>query len=392
MQEPGHVQAKSPRVRDLFWSFLRLGMVAFGGPAMVSYIKQLAVTTKRWVTEEEFLEGVALCQAVPGATAMQCVAFVGLRTRKLAGAVAAYVGFGLPAFLLILVLAVAYQFGGNLHAVTAVMAGLRTFVVALVANSAWMFGRSSVRTIWDGLFSLITGALFFGGGSPFLIVAGAGLFGAFLFRGHGAPTISEPGPHLGWHTLYPAALVLAFGTAMVAILFVVNRPLAILALIMMKVDFFAFGGGFASIPLMFREIVNIHGWVPGHVFMDGIALGQVTPGPIVIVATFVGYQTLHFAGAVVGTVGIFLPSLLAVVLVEPWFRRLRASALFQGALRGLVLSFVGLLVSVTIQFARLAPWSIPSSIIFALGMLALLRKVPIPWIVVAVALASALFL
>jgi len=154
-------------------------------------------------------------------------------------------------------------------------------------------------------------------------------------------------PRLGWRSLRPPALVLGVGAAFIGALLVLDRPLAALGLAMMKVDLFAFGGGFSSVPLMFREMVDARAWLPAAVFMDGIALGQVTPGPIVITATFVGHQVAGIAGAVVGTACIFWPSFFAVVLVEPWFRWLHASVLFQGASRGIVLSFVGLLASVT---------------------------------------------
>jgi chromate transporter len=165
-----------------------------------------------------------------------------------------------------------------------------------------------------------------------------------------------------------------------------------LGLVMMKVDAFAFGGGFASVPLTYREVVDARKWVPATVFMDGIALGQVTPGPIVITATFVGYRVAGIVGAAAGTVFIFLPSLFVIVLADPWFRRVRSSALFQGASRALVLSFVGLLLSVAIQFARLTAWNIPSAIIAGLALLALLRTVDVVWVVLGGALVSALVL
>jgi chromate transporter len=115
----------------------------------------------------------------------------------------------------------------------------------------------------------------------------------------------------------------------------------------------------------------------------------VTPGPIVITATFVSYQIAGLVGAVVGTVAIFLPSLFAVVLVEPWFQRLRSSARFRAATQGFLLSFVGLLASVTIHFARLVPWNAPAAIIAALALVALLLKVDVLWVVLAGAAASA---
>jgi chromate transporter len=159
----------------------------------------------------------------------------------------------------------------------------------------------------------------------------------------------------------------------------------------LKADILAFGGGFASVPLLYREIVKIHQWLPSYVFMDGIALGQVTPGPIVITATFIGYQIAGIRGALVGTTGIFLPSIFVVLLAEPWFQRYRSSPIFKGITGALVLSFVGLLASVTIQFGRAVTWSVPLILLAVLSFFALLRKVSVVWIVLAGAVASAVF-
>jgi chromate transporter len=381
--------SQPPSLLDIFLSFLRLGAVSFGGPAMVAYIKKLAVTRRKWVSEDDFQQGVALCQAVPGATAMQCAAYAGLRTRGLGGAVAAYVGFGLPAFLFMLALSIAYRHAVNVRAVNSAMTGLRVLVVALIANATWTFGLATVKRFREGAIAAAAAAAFFLGGNPFLIVVGAGLAGAVVLRGRVPQALPDRGTPPGWNVLRPPAIVLAIAAVLVAALLVADKRLATLGLTMMKVDIFAFGGGFASIPLMLREIVDVRGWLPANVFMDGIALGQVTPGPIVITATFVGYQAMGIAGALVGTVCIFLPSLFAVVLVEPWFRRLRSSPTFQGVSKALVLSFVGLLVSVTIQFAWVAPWSIPSGVIAGIGLVALILKVDVLWVVLAGAAISA---
>jgi len=382
-----------PRLGELFLSFLRLGSVSFGGPAMVAYIKRLAVVRRNWLKEQEFQDGVALCQAVPGATAMQCAAYVGLRARGLGGAVAAYVGFGLPAFFLMLGLSVAYQHALQLHAVTSMLAGLRTIVVALIANSAWTFILSSVKGFRGGMISAVTAILFLLGGSPFLIVIGAGLAGTLWLRGPSQAQVQAPVSRVsGWRTLRSAAFLAAFGIVLLVALVLFDRRLTTLGLVMMKVDLIAFGGGFASVPLMYQEVVGVRQWMPAAVFMDGIALGQVTPGPIVITATFVGYQVAGLAGAAVGTVCIFLPSLLMVVLVEPWFSRFCSSDRFRGASQALVLSFVGLLVSVAIHFAWLTPWDVRSAILAGLALVALLRKVDVVWVVLGGAVVSVFIL
>jgi chromate transporter len=156
----------APSLPALFASFLRLGCVSFGGPGMVAYIRRLAVVRRRWIDEDDFRLGTALCQAVPGATSMQAAAYVGLRTRGLGGAVAAYVGFGLPAFALMLTMSLAYERAVAVQAVTAALTGLRALVVALVVNAAWTFGRSAIHTVGSAALAATTAALFLAGGSP----------------------------------------------------------------------------------------------------------------------------------------------------------------------------------------------------------------------------------
>ena len=126
------------------------------------------------------------------------------------------------------------------------------------------------------------------------------------------------------------------------VLYIAYKDLFYLASLMIKIDLFAFGGGFASVPLMLHEIVDVRGWMDSRTFMDGIALGQVTPGPIVITATFVGYLLYGFAGSVVASIAIFTPSFLILATAAPVFDRLKSSRYFSGITKGIFASFVGL--------------------------------------------------
>jgi chromate transporter len=143
---------------------------------------------------------------------------------------------------------------------------------------------------------------------------------------------------------------------------------------------------------MLHEVVDARGWLDSQTFMDGIALGQVTPGPIVITATFIGYQVAGLAGAVVGTVSVFTPSFLMVLAAVPYFDRLQRSLLFRRALRGVLVSFVGLLAAVAVSFALAVSWSIPAAILGVAALVALRLKVDILWVVLAGAFASILIL
>jgi chromate transporter len=159
---------------------------------------------------------------------------------------------------------------------------------------------------------------------------------------------------------------------------------------MAKIDISAFGGGFASVPLMFHEIVDVHHWLDGPTLLNGIALGQITPGPIVITATFLGYLLYGPLGGIVATISVFFPSFLVVVGVAPYYDRLRMSGHFQKAIEGILCSFVGLLLSVTVRFAMNVSWDLPRILLAIAAFVALRLKVNILWVVLIGTIISVL--
>jgi chromate transporter len=381
------VASAGPTTASLFFEFLKLGAVAFGGPAMVAYIGKLAAR-RGWVAPEEYAEGVALCQSIPGATAMQTAAWVGLRVGRVRGALAAFAGFGLPAGLLMVTTSAFYDRANSLGLVQVVFEGLRATIVALVANAAFEFGRKSVRS-WMGAFLALacTAALYFRANPVLVIAAAVGLWLVVDRKKEPEKTARVGRPMARTTSL--AAGILVGAAAVVAGLFMAAPRLGELALLCMKVDVLAFGGGFASVPLLFHEMVEARSWVDARTFMDGIALGQVTPGPIVVTATFIGYRVAGLVGALVATISIFLPSFVLVVALAPLFTRLQARPWFGAAVRGASLSFVGLLVFVCIQLATSVHWSVGSATIAVLGLVALRAGLAVPWVVLASATAAA---
>lgn len=374
----------NPSLLRLFASFLKLGTTAFGGPAMVAYIRKMAVERNGWLDEATFRDGVALCQTIPGATAMQTAAYVGLRLRGILGAAASFVGFGLPAFCLMAVLSAFYARTHDLPLMLAAFHGLRAMTVAIVANATFTFGRRSLRRMADIIIAGLAAALFALKVNPILVILLAALLGVLLYRGRTkaeSQAVDEPRILDGsrWRVM-PLLLIVAVGYAL---LFSAHRGLFDLGALMFRIDLFAFGGGFALIPLMYHEIVDVRSWMDGATLMNGIALGQVTPGPIVITATFVGYFLYGIAGALVATVSVFLPSFLMVVGVVPYFDRLRASACFTRCMIGIHASFVGLLLSVTIQFAVGVPWDVPRMVLGGGALVALLLGTDVLWVVLA---------
>jgi chromate transporter len=377
---------KKPSLTNLFLSFLKLGATAFGGPAMVPYIGRLAVEQKKWLDDSTFRDGVALCQSIPGATAMQTAAYTGFRARGVAGAAASFIGFGLPAFLLMVGLSAFYARSHTLPPVVSVFNGLQTIVVAIVANATLSFGKT-LKGFKDVIIAVIAASMFAFGLSPILVILLAALLGFLLH-----PKNSPPNVHFSAETQSSSAKPFSIIATLAALAFVglffFEPQLFDLAAMMFRIDLFAFGGGFASVPLMFHEIVEARSWMDGQTFLNGIALGQVTPGPIVITATFVGYIVYGLIGSMVATVSIFLPSFLIVIGITPYFDRLRNSVYFAGAIRAISCSFVGLLLTVTFRFASNISWDIPRLSLAVATFAALLFKVEILWIVLVGTVAS----
>jgi chromate transporter len=371
-----------PSLAKLFFSFFRLGLTAFGGPSMVIYIRRMAVEKRHWLDPETFNYGVALCQMIPGASAMQTAAYVGLKTRGIVGAIVSFIGFGLPAFLIMMTFAALYTTAQNIPAVDSAFNGLQAIIVAIIANATISFGKSFIKS-WKTLaIAGIAAALFGFNVNPILVIILAAGLGLALIK------LKQLDPHdiaySGITTTYLKHLAIIFSISIIGffLLFITNRTLFDLALLMFRIDLFAFGGGFAAVPLMYHEIVEVRHWMDSQTLMNGIALGQVTPGPIVITATFIGYLLGGWFGGVVATIGIFLASFTLVVAITPYFDRLRVSPAFNKAISGVLCSFVGLLVTVTIRFALNVHWDLSHILLASGSLIALLLKVDILWVVV----------
>jgi len=382
---------KNPSLSQLFISFLRLGATSFGGPAMVAYIRKMAVEQKRWLDDESFRDGVALSQTIPGATSMQTSAYVGLKMRGLAGALASFIGFGLPAFIFMMALSALYIRTYSLPAVVSAFDGLRVIVVAIVANAAVSFGRSYLKKRRDVLIAAAAAIMFGLGVNPIIVILLAALLGLMLYEKELFPQVtagSTEKPYSAKHffMLFSAA---ALG---LLLLFLLDNTLLNLAILMSRIDLFAFGGGYASVPLMFHEVVEVRSWIDSSTFLNGIVLGQVTPGPIVITATFVGYVLYGALGGLVATIYVFLPSFLILVGGTPYFNRLRSSPYFNKTISGILCSFVGLLLTVTMRFALGISWDFPRFLLSAAAFVALLLNKDILWVVLIGTVISVIIL
>ncbi len=376
-----------PALRELFRESLTLGTIGFGGGlAVLAQIERRLVVEKRWIRERLFLESAAVAQSLPGAVAPYSLSFIGYRMAGLPGALATIIGFVLPSFLLMLVFALVYPWLRGLSLVEGMFAGLNPAVGGLVAATALRLGgqavldadgrpggwRALARDRWSLGVVLASGvgvAIF--GLGVVEVIGLAGLLGVFRestgplrapFAGAGARwrwlrwqarrTARESarlvGPWwrrlTGWRGDAGAFLPwLLVAEPLLGTLPARLYSLGALSGVFLRAGAFTFGGGFVMIPLLEAELVRGQHWLTPHAFADAMALGQVTPGPVVITATFVGCRVAGLSGAVFSTVAVFLPSFLMMLLVAASVERFRRNRVVQGFLHGIQPAVVGLM-------------------------------------------------
>lgn len=386
MNEPN---PHDPSTGEVFFTFLHLGLTAFGGLAMVEPIRRRVVEAKGWLSQAEFLDGVALCQVVPGATVVQLATYVGYRLRVF-GALAAAAGFILPAFGLMLLLSYLYFRFGDLPWVQSLSKGLGAVVIALLLQALWRLGQA-VRRHWvDLIIALLTLAAFWGRVNYLFVILAAGLLRLLLTRWfphgeHATHQSATPTPALGL-TLVQVAVVLAGLALVVGGLWHLSSEVGLMSLIFLKIGVISFGGGYVMIPILQWEMVDRLAWLTTRQFLDGILLGFITPGPIIILATFVGFWVAGLPGAVIATVSIFLPPILIIVFLTPYYQRLKEARFMRPIIQGILAALVGMLVLVLIQMGQATLHGPSSWAIMAGASLALIYfEINLIWVVAAAA-------
>ncbi|QJB55870.1 chromate efflux transporter [Pseudodesulfovibrio sp. zrk46] len=383
---------QTPSLVQILIRFLRLGLTAFGGPAMVPYIRSMAVEREQWLSERSFKLGMSVAQAIPGATAMQMAAYVGLRARGGPGALVAYFGFGLPAFLLMLGLSALYFHAMDVPMIKAAFSGLQLIVVALIFHAAINFSRRYLDTLPTKLLACTAGIWLAMGGNPILALLTVCALAVFTFRAEQGGLPPTEHEHTVGRPMVAAVVFALLFFAFLILLWFVDPTLFNLGLLMAKIDCFAYGGGYVSVPIMLHEVVEVRGWLTSAQFMDGIALGQITPGPIVMTAAFVGYIVAGTLGATVAAITVFTPSLIFVCAATTFGDRIVASPLARRALKGSLVSLVGLMAAVAAQFAVATDWSPLRAFVAIAAFLALRMKLDVLWVVLGGAALSALVL
>jgi len=394
----------APRVslRDLARVFLRISLLGFGGPsAHIALMLDEVVEKRRWVTREHFLELVAVTNLLPGPNSSELAIHLGYTQRGVRGGLASGLAFLLPTFVIITVLSALYFRLGALPAVEGLFWGLKPMIVAIIMAAGFKLGRAAVSDALLGALAAlgVVVAIWLQGGELAAMAAG-GLVG-WIAYGRDRPAAND-GAGTGPLGAAPALLLLA-GSAAAKKTPLLKIPMLALPMIpalalgtigklfwlTLWTGSVLFGGGYMLVALIEPYVVGQYGWLTAGQFLDGIALTQSAPGPIVMLVTFVGYAVAGVAGATVATVGIYLPSFAAVFVVAPFLERWRRIDALRAVLKGVNAVAAGAIIGVAVALGRTAVPDVIALVLLAAALVASLRfGVGAAWLVVAGLLAG----
>jgi len=373
-----HFQASLPEVpplRALALLFLRLGLTAFGGPAAhIAMMEDEVVRRRRWLSREQFLDLLGAANLLPGPSSTELAIYIGWLLGGWSGLVLAGTCFILPAALLVAGLAWAYLNWGTLPQVAGILYGVKPAVIAIIVQALGRLGRASVKTPGLAVVGVLAMVLSFLGVNLLVVLFGSGLAVAAgqWFRRREQKT--DPGAGL---SAMPLAASAVAGPAVIA-------PFGLwpLFLVFLKIGFVLFGSGYVLLAFLRADLVERRGWLTETQLLDAVAVGQVTPGPVSTTATFIGYLLAGPWGAVVATIGIFLPAFLLVAVSGPLMPRLRRSPAAGAFLDGVNVASLALMAVVSWQLGRAALVDGITAALAGISALLLLRyRVNSVWLV-----------
>ncbi len=354
--------------------FLKLGTIAFGGPAAhLAMMEDEFVRRRKWITQAEFLDRIAAANLIPGPSSTEVAIFVGQLKRGWRGLIVAGACFIIPAALIVSAIAWAYVRFGALPKVEGVFFALKPAVVAIIVQALWKLGRGGVRTPLLAVIAVLAGALSFVGLSPLLVLVFAGALSA-------AALVARS--RLLAVAVLPKVVA---GAAAVAIL-TAAYPGRLLRLFLsfLKIGSVVFGSGYVLLAFLQSEFVHRLHWLTDKQLIDAVAVGQFTPGPVFTTGTFIGYLVAGWRGAAIATIAIFLPGFVLVAVSGPVIPWLRKSVLAAAALDGVVAGSLALMAVVTWQLGRVSIVDGTTLLIFGVSLIALLRfRVNPAWVIAA---------
>jgi chromate transporter len=378
MEKPKKTEAS---LTDLARLFLKLGTIAFGGPAAhIAMMEEEIVRRRRWLSHDQFLDLLGATNLIPGPNSTEMAIHIGLVRAGWKGLIVAGSCFVLPAMLIVWLLAALYVRYGSFPQATFLLYGIKPVIIAIVVQALWGLGKSAIK----GPFTAVIGAgvtvLFFLGTHELLLLFAAGFTTmAFenLWRIRKQTTINV----LAALPVWTSFVSLGASSAM-AMASPVPISLVKLTLFFLKIGSVLFGSGYVLLAFLRADLVERWRWLTDQQLLDAIAIGQFTPGPVFTTATFIGYMVAGSPGAVLATIAIFLPAFVFVLLSNPLIPKLRSSPWAAGFLDGVNVASLGLMTTVTWQLGRAAviDWF---TIVLALisGVMVFCLKINSAWLV-----------
>ncbi len=355
--------------------FLRLGAFGFGGPIALAGYMQRDLVPRKWITEEEYVQGLAFSQMMPGPLAAQLAMWIGYIRHGVPGASLVGIVFILPTYLIVLAISALYVAYHGLSLVQALFYGIGPVVIAIVAISAVRLAKTTVGKDWKmwlvfgatALITLITRA------EIALLFLAAGLLGIFLY--------SMPSKLRTGAGLIAAPVAVGAGFSLPVLL--------ALGAFFLKAGAFTFGSGLAIVPFLHQGVVVEHQWLNERQFLDAVAVGIITPGPVVITAAFVGYLVAGFRGSLIAASGVFLPVYLFVLFIGKYIIRYREHPMLRGFVKGATSAASGAIAGATVILGQGSIVDVPTAVIGAASILLLWKfKLTEPAIIAAAAIAG----
>jgi chromate transporter len=357
--------------------FLWLGTVGFGGPiALAGHMQQDLVDERRWISKEDYLEGLALAQLAPGPLAAQLAIYLGYIRAGVLGATAVGVAFVLPSFLMVLALSAAYVRFGGLPWMQGMFYGIGAAVIGIITRSAFKLTRLTLgkdKLLW-GIFTILA-----------VSTAWTSHEIIWLFLLGGVVSVLVKAYPMRMQTRSVIPLLFTFGA------FGVNGTLSQIFLYFAKAGMFVFGSGLAVVPFLYGGVVQGHHWLTDHQFVDAVAVAMITPGPVVITVAFIGFIVAGVPGATAAALGIFLPVYLVVVLLAPSYKRWAKNPQLNAFVRGVTAAATGAIAGAVIVLARRSIYDVPTFAIAIVSLAVLFRwKIPEPVVIGCAAMAGLL--
>ncbi|HEY9826653.1 MAG TPA: chromate transporter [Stenomitos sp.] len=335
---------KRQRLREIAQVFLKLGSIAFGGPvAHIAMMDDEVVKRRGWLSQERLLDLLGATNLIPGPNSTELAIHIGYERGGIAGLMVAGVSFILPSLLLVWGLAIAYVHYQSVPQVDWLLYGIKPAIVAIVLQALWKLGRKAIKGWLTGSVVLATVVAFAGGGSELVLLLLAGASVVLFRRGFSQHTLRSTG----------------LPSLMLALPAPVSAPMAAASglqifWVFLKVGSILYGSGYVLLAFLQRDLVDHNHWLTTQQLLDAVAIGQVTPGPVFTTATFIGYLLNGHVGALAATCGIFLPSFVFVLALNPWVAKLRASQTMSAFLDGVNAASLGLMAAVTYTLGRAA--------------------------------------